>query len=151
MRNTGLTTCISCGDAARYFTNTSSYSLLSTTSIMPIPIKIPMLIHFRRLNMMNSLTDHNVINVRVLLSLMSIILIPHFIRVAFGDQTTSYGLATGALLAALFNIRSPLPFLKFDSTFFLSLTSIVFLILLSSLHSFFVYDNIPNRSFLYYY
>ena len=91
--------------------------------------------------MMNSLTDHNVINVRVLLSLMSIILIPHFIIVASGDQTTSYGLAAGALLVVLFNLRTHIPSLKFNSTFLLSLISIIFLILLSSLHSFFVYDN----------
>ena len=91
--------------------------------------------------MMNSLTDHNVINVRVLLSLMSISLVPCFIKVAFNLQTTSYGFATGALFVVLFNIRSHLPSLKFNSTFLLSLISVIFLILLSSLHSFFVYEN----------
>ena len=100
-----------------------------------------MLILFRRLNMMNYLTDQNAINVRVLLSLMSISLVPGFIKVAFNLQTTSYGFAAGALLVVLFNIRSHLPSLKFNSTFLLSLISVIFLILLSSLHSFFVYDN----------
>ena len=90
---------------------------------------------------MDSLTNHNAINVRVLLSLMSILFMPSFIGVAFNLKTTSYGLATGALLVVLFNIRSHLPSLKFNSTFLLSLISVVFLILSSSLHSFFVYDN----------